>query len=81
MTRANTRIDFVGAEIYNGIIFRFVHTIGDVNCLALTNDVGCIENDIVDKFTCRSPSPVTFHLSFKTQTCDEKIITLLTTRA
>lgn len=34
--------------------------------LALTNDVHCIENVIVDEPICSWHSPVTIHLSFKT---------------
>lgn len=61
----NIRIDFLGVEIYNGIIFRFVYIIGDVNCFVFINDVGCIENDIVDKFICRLFFFVIFYLLFK----------------
>lgn len=45
----------------------FVVNSGSYSCidLALTNDVQCIENVIVDEPICSSHSPVTIHLSFK----------------
>lgn len=47
----------------------FIVNSGSYSCidLPLTNAVHCIENVIVDEPICSSHSPVTIHLSFKTQ--------------